>query len=180
VPGEVVNATTSNSAWPWMATEAAADGSWAITYNLPPPSSNGPPFILTVTGSLSNTSLVFEDVRWGDVWMCVGDSSMLLPVSESLGGTSWLASSPVSALLSNGAVRLLPVAAVSASTPQPDFGDGECTWSSGSPLLCNVWQNATLQTAAAFSALCLQTALELVTTAGNPGNGVVGLLQVRI
>jgi hypothetical protein len=178
-PGETINATTSNPAWPWMATQAAVDGTWAITYNLPPPSSNGPPFTLTVSGSASSSPLVFSDVRWGDVWLCIGDSSMLLPVTQSLGGPAWLASQPITSLLSGGNVRLLPVSAASASTPQPDFGSGDCAWDPAGPLACNSWQNATTSNAGAFSALCLQMALSLITTAGNPGNGVVGLVQVR-
>lgn len=156
IPGELVNATTSDTQWPWMATVAAADGTWAITYNLPPGPSSSPPFTLTVSGSVSPASLIFDDVRWGDVWLCVGDSAMLLPVSAAIGGPAWLASAPVAKVFSGGSVRLFPVAAAAAASPQPDFGQGNCSWGSGGALSCNTWQNATLANAAGFSALCLQ------------------------
>ena len=144
--------------WPWMATVAGEDGSWAITYNLPPGPSSSPPFTLTVSGSESPAPLVFDDVRWGDVWLCVGDSAMLLPAAAAIGGPAWLSSPRVAPLLAGGDVRLFPVAAAAAAAPQPDFGAGSnCSWAAGA-LACNAWQNATAANAPSFSALCLQVA----------------------
>lgn len=181
IPGEIINATTDNGA-PWMSAQASADGTWGITYNLPPGSSWTASFTMTVRGNESTNALVFKNVVWGDLYFCVGDSAVLLPLSLAANGSAWLSSPRVAKALEGGRVRLFAAGAAPAEAPARDFAPGPCAWpgvADGPP--CNTWVNATPANAAGFSALCLQTVLSIVTTSapgGNPGNAIVGLVQL--
>jgi hypothetical protein len=187
-PGELVNATTDQKAWPWLATIAdPVTGAWSLAFNLPPGAGTAG-FTLTVTGNESSTSpLVYSGVKWGDVYACIGDSSVLLPTNASDGGADWLYSSAIQTLLKNKNLMFFAANAAQADTPQADFTPagttGGCSWpgtsSSSSPLPCNAWTQATNETALSFSALCLQTVASLLTlSGGNPGNNIVGVVQL--
>ncbi len=67
--GEAVTVTFRGQA---KHTTAAGDGTWQVTLD---PTAAGGPFTLTVTG---NTTINLTDVLVGDVWICCGQSNMMM------------------------------------------------------------------------------------------------------
>lgn len=164
-PGETVTVTSSVKGVPPFSTTAAASGEWLIAYNWPPGPTEWDNFDVNVTGSSAPDSpILLKGVRWGDVILCMGDASSLLPVSLSAGGDAWLANS-THAL---GYMRLFPASV-----------RGSCAWggsSSGTGPPCDTWTNASVSVGAGFSAACLQTAVEATRAKGFGGNSVVGII----
>ena len=183
-PGELVNATTSIPSNPYFATVADnVTGTWSIAYNLPPGSGTAG-FDLTITGA-SNV-LHFTNVRWGDVYTCIGDSSVLLPLNLStdmINGANYLNNKTIQNIINSGALALFSVSASTASTPQADFDlsapSSTCHWPTSDDFPCNNWIVATNTTLLSFSSLCLQTVLSIMMLpGGNPGNAAVGIVQI--
>jgi sialate O-acetylesterase len=60
-------------------TTADADGCWQVT--LPPQAASQEPRQLVITGDHDRVAL--EDVLVGEVWLCAGQSNMLMPLSQA-------------------------------------------------------------------------------------------------
>ena len=119
--------------------KADASGQWRSSL---PRMSAGGPYQLSVTAA-SGDKQVVDDVMIGDVWLCSGQSNMVLQVHRALDSRSEIQNS------SNDSIRMLTVPMASNVAPQSEFA-GEAQWLKASP-----------QTVPDFSAVCLYMAREL-------------------
>ncbi|MDY6944869.1 MAG: sialate O-acetylesterase [Pseudomonadota bacterium] len=120
-------------------TQADASGQWRLSL---PGMQAGGPYQLSV-GAASGKQQLLDDVMIGDVWLCSGQSNMVLQVHRALDSRSEILNS------SNDSIRMLTVPLTSSAAPQYGFG-GPVQWQKASPA-----------TVPEFSALCLYTAREL-------------------
>jgi sialate O-acetylesterase len=127
-------------------TQANESGRWHAT--LPALPAGGPHELSVRTQSAQ--SQVIADVLIGDVWLCAGQSNMVLQVHRSLDTRSEIANS------ANDRIRLLTVPDASSVRPQRTF-------SQPAP-----WRVAGPATVADFSATCFYLARELQKTVDVP------------
>jgi len=127
---------------------AQADGSghWAATL---PAMSAGGPYTLSVT-SAAGARQTIEDVLVGDVWLCSGQSNMVLQVHRSLDSRAEIAGS------ANDSIRMLAVGLVNSLTPLETFS---------TPVR---WEKAGPATVPEFSAACFYFAREMQKTVPVP------------
>ena len=92
-----------------------------------------------------------SDVLVGDVWLCSGQSNMVLQVHRALDSRSEIANS------ANDAIRLLTVPQASSAAPSAIVLAGRCTWQVAGPA-----------TVPEFSAACFYFARELQKTVDVP------------
>lgn len=135
-PGESLTVTLASSN-----VQAKADSSGVWRSSLPSMSAGGP-YQLSVTAA-SGEKQVVDDVMIGDVWLCSGQSNMVLQVHRALDSRSEILNS------ANDAIRMLTVPLADNIVPQYGFG---------SPVQ---WLKASPQTVPEFSAVCLYFAREL-------------------
>jgi sialate O-acetylesterase len=76
-PGEAVAVSVGDAK---MATTTGADGKWQVIFKDLKPTAT--PVTVSIAG---NTTLTYQDVLIGDVWVCSGQSNMALPVRRVLG-----------------------------------------------------------------------------------------------
>ena len=147
-PGELVTVSCSVPGVPPFSALADAGGAWQIAYNWPPGPTDWDSFDLTVAGTDTPAPLALRGVRWGDVVLCLGDEAAALPTSATADAASYLAAPATQRALSYA--RLFTGSAwVNASAPGA---------------------------AAAFSGLCLRSALAATQAQGFGGNAVVGIV----
>ncbi|HET8555401.1 MAG TPA: sialate O-acetylesterase [Rhodanobacteraceae bacterium] len=111
---------------------ADADGRWRVEL---PALDAGGPYTLTAK-SADGSREVAHDVLVGDVWLCSGQSNMELPVKRTLNWPNEVANAH------DGAIRMLTVGKYASVTPRTDFATPA------------VWQKASPETVADFSATC--------------------------
>lgn len=121
-------------------------GNWKASL---PAMSAGGPFNLKASASSGATQTV-SDVLIGDVWLCSGQSNMVLPVHRALDSRSEIAGS------ANDTIRMLTVDLANAVEPRAQFA---------APVQ---WRVAGPDTVAEFSATCFYFARELQKTAKVP------------
>ncbi len=121
--------------------QARADESGQWRSSLPGMSAGGP-YQLSVTAA-SGDQQVVDDVMIGDVWLCSGQSNMVLQVHRALDSRAEIQNS------SNDSIRMLTVPMANHVVPQYQFA-GAVKWLKASP-----------ETVPDFSALCLYMAREL-------------------
>jgi sialate O-acetylesterase len=138
-PSEQVTIAIANAS---QTVRADAEGRWTATL---PAMAAGGPYSLSVQGS-SGASQKMEDVLIGDVWLCSGQSNMVLPVHRALDSRAEIAG------FSNDAIRMLTVPLSSHAQPRADFAGAV------------QWQKASPATVPDFSAACLYFARELQKT----------------
>lgn len=144
-PGEEVTVSLADLKLPVV--QAGADGKWMVRLPAQPA---GGPVTITVQG---RNKLVLEDVLFGDVWLCAGQSNMHLSLADSSDG------SQAAAAANHPAIRLLAIPQVVADDPQDDC---PAQWSP-----CNA------QTAGSFSAVGYYFGRGLHEAVGVP----IGLVQ---
>jgi sialate O-acetylesterase len=120
-------------------TQADSSGLWRASL---PGMSAGGPHRLAVSAA-SGERQVVEDVMIGDVWLCSGQSNMVLQVHRALDARAEIANS------ANDSIRMLTVPLSSSAVPRYDFAE---------PVK---WLKASPETVPEFSALCLFMAREL-------------------
>ncbi|HEV8060969.1 MAG TPA: sialate O-acetylesterase [Gemmataceae bacterium] len=98
-----------------VTTRAAADGKWMAA--LTPMAASATARTLTVTGK---NVLRFEDVLVGEVWVCSGQSNMVLQPAWTENGAQEIKAANFPR------IRMITVPAVTAQTPQKNF-DGKLT-----------------------------------------------------
>lgn len=103
--------------------KADAGGKWMVKFNPMPMSAE--PRDLVVHSKLGNQRLKISDVLVGDVWLCSGQSNMVIPVRAALNGDAEAAKAD------HPQIRLFQVARVARETPQP-VCDGN--WRACSPV----------------------------------------------
>jgi sialate O-acetylesterase len=135
-PGERLAVTFAGVNWQ---AQAAESGHWRVAL---PSMKAGGPHRLVVTTSAGATQTV-HDVMIGDVWLCSGQSNMVLQVHRALDSRSEIANS------TNDSIRLLTVPQASNALPQHRFASSI------------EWRKASPATVAEFSATCLYFAREL-------------------
>lgn len=135
-PGESLTVTLANSK-----VQATADSTGLWRSSLPSMSAGGP-YALSVSAA-SGEKQVVNDVMIGDVWLCSGQSNMVLQVHRALDSRSEIANS------TNDSIRMLTVPL--ANDPVPQYGFA-------SPVQ---WLKASPTTVPEFSAVCLYFAREL-------------------
>ncbi len=135
-PGESLTVTLASSS-----SQAKADATGLWRSSLPSMSAGGP-YQLTVAAA-SGEKQVVDDVMIGDVWLCSGQSNMVLQVHRALDSRSEIANS------TNDSIRMLTVPLANNPVPQYGFG-GPVQWLKASPT-----------TVPEFSAVCFYFAREL-------------------
>ncbi|MCB9276152.1 MAG: sialate O-acetylesterase [Lewinellaceae bacterium] len=115
-PGEVVNLDFQGHS---LHTKADAEGSWKI---LLPPTPAGGPYSITVRAS---NTIVLDDVLFGDVWVCGGQSNMQYTL-QMLGYDE-----PDSARAYNGQLRFINVSVDLDYLPKKDIKGGQ--WARSTP-----------------------------------------------
>ncbi len=109
----------------------------------------GGPYTLTATSS-SGVSERVDDVMVGDVWLCSGQSNMVLQVHRALDSRAEIANA------NSDSVRLLTVPLTSSPVPQSQFAG---------PI---EWRRVTSESIAEYSAACWYFARELQKTVNVP------------
>lgn len=135
-PGETLTVSLAGTR---SQTQADASGQWRVAM---PSMQAGGPHQLTVATS-AGASQTVDDVMIGDVWLCSGQSNMVLQVHRSLDSRSEIANS------ANDSIRMLTVPLSSSATPEYTFAK---------PVQ---WQKAAPETVPEFSAVCFYFAREL-------------------
>ncbi|MBX5462593.1 MAG: beta galactosidase jelly roll domain-containing protein [Steroidobacteraceae bacterium] len=136
-PGDRVTVSFAGTAV--ASARADATGRWAATL---PPMHAGGPFVLAAR-SESGATMRARDVLVGDVWLCSGQSNMVLQVHRALDSRAEIARS------ANDSIRMLTVPLTSSSTPLQDL-----------PVQAK-WEPASPETVPEFSAACFFFAREL-------------------
>lgn len=135
-PGEAVKITFADRD---IQTRADANGHWQASLPALPA---GGPYTLTVTTADGATQTI-HDVLVGDVWLCSGQSNMVLPVKRALDARAEVQDA------SNDRIRVLTVDNVSSAKPLESIPASDH------------WLKTTPDTVAEFSATCYFFAREL-------------------
>jgi sialate O-acetylesterase len=142
-PREEITVTLSSGS---ARARADSAGLWSALLSALPA---GGPHTLVARAS-SGAAQTVNDVLIGDVWLCSGQSNMVLPVNRTLDAGAEIANS------GNSRIRMLAVALASSATPRQEFA---------APVR---WQVATPETVAEWSATCFYFARELQKTVSVP------------
>jgi sialate O-acetylesterase len=150
--GRATPGTTVSLSFGDATADATADarGEWQAV--LPSHPAGGPHVLMARSGSITQR---VEDVLVGDVWLCSGQSNMVLQVHRSLDARAEIANA------GNEHIRMLTVGETGSATPLDTFA---------TPVQ---WKRASSQTAADFSATCFYFARELQKTVDVPMGLVV-------
>jgi sialate O-acetylesterase len=105
-------------------TDALSDknGKWTATL---PPMEAGGPYKIDISGGKSGQSLTYEDIYFGDVWLCSGQSNMEWILKNTNNAEEVMASA------TDGLIRQFKVAHANSNTPLDDLPNGE--WVVGQP-----------------------------------------------
>lgn len=136
LPGVKVEARLGNTG-----SSAVSDGSGAFSITLPQQPNSATPAVLTISDPSGSTTL--NNILFGNVFLCGGQSNMELPVIRALNVDNELR------LSADDGIRLLMVPKTTAPVPQTAFG---------SPVS---WKAANRETVADFSAACFYMAKAL-------------------
>jgi len=147
-PGETVDVSIAGST---ATARADANGKWLATLS---PMNAGGPHTLTVRTS-NGATVRSTDILIGDVWLCSGQSNMVLPVNRTLDSRSEIARA------ANDSIRMVTLELVNKSAPLEDVASVQ------------PWLAASSTTAPEFSAACFYFARELQKTVNVP----MGLIQ---
>ncbi len=128
-----------------------ANGRWEASLPALPA---GGPYVLTATAA-DGTSQTINDVLLGDVWLCTGQSNMVLQVKRTLDSRSEMQNA------SNDRIRMLTVDNVSSVTPVDSIPASDH------------WLKTTPENIPEFSATCYYFARELQKTVNVPMGLVV-------
>lgn len=111
-------------------TRADAEGRWRAT--LPAMAAGGP---YTLSARASEAEATARDVLIGDVWLCAGQSNMVLQVRRTLDSRAEIANA------GSDRLRMMTVPLAHASTAQSVFG-GPAVWQRASPETISEWSGA--------------------------------------
>ena len=112
-PGDVVHATVKGSDTVLASANAtaAADGAWEVTLSVEAQLTS------VVEVRTASASVLLEDVAWGDVFVCSGQSNMEYPMADAFNGTAERAASSYPTL------RMLDLADRPWPVPSPSKND---------------------------------------------------------
>src|SRR5262249_31349881 len=142
-PGDTVSVSIAGSS---ATARADTTGRWLATL---PPMQAGGPHMLSVRSD-SGAVATSRDILIGDVWLCSGQSNMVLQVKRTLDSRSEIERS------ANDSIRMLTLDLVNKITPQEDVAR-----------VAN-WEAAAPATVPEFSAACFYLARELQKTVKVP------------
>jgi sialate O-acetylesterase len=123
-----------------------SSGRWIATL---PPTKAGGPYTLSVR-SETGATVTAKDILLGDVWLCSGQSNMVLQVHRALDSRAEIARA------TNDSIRMLTLDLIHSSTPQPDV------WRPAP------WRVTSPSAVPEFSAACYYFARELQRTVNVP------------
>lgn len=141
-PGEALTVSLATAT---VAARADTSGRWSATL---PAMHAGGPYSLSVKSGAGVQQV--NDVLVGDVWLCSGQSNMVLQVHRALDARAEIAGS------ANDSIRMLTVPLANSAKPLEQFQDAV------------QWQVAAPATVPEFSATCFYFARELQKTTGVP------------
>jgi len=151
VPGATVTAAFSGSNY-----KTTADGNGAFSITLPATSGSLPPqsYAVTLTSSAGGAAASLNDLVFGDVFLCSGQSNMELSVIATVNQSATIAGAGAY----GGAIRIVQVGLeasyVNATTPQTDL------------TLSIPWGAVSPANLGGMSAMCWFTAKALVDNGG--------------
>lgn len=143
---------------------AGSDGRWRV--ELPPQRSSAEGRPLVVEG---RTTITLADVLVGEVWLCAGQSNMLLPLGKAD------RSAAVVAAADDPLLRLLPLAAAAGGDPPP-YSSAEIAALQPETFTSGSWVRSSPAAARSFSAVAFFFARRLRGELGVP----VGVIQVAV
>ncbi len=142
-PGQVVKVTLARKQ---ASARADENGRWQASL---PPMAAGGPYTLTAS-AMGGVKQSVDDVMVGDVWLCSGQSNMVLQVHRTLDSRAEIAGS------ANDSIRMLTVGETGSVTPLEHFATSV------------KWLKASPETVPDFSAACFYYARELQKTVKVP------------
>lgn len=151
VAGAVVTATFAGNKY-----TAKADSSGAFTIGLPATAGSLPPtpYTITITSSAGGPTAAINDLVFGDVFLCSGQSNMELSIIATVNQSAVIAGSGAY----GSVIRIVQVALeasyINATTPQSDL------------VLSIPWGAAAPTNVGGMSAMCYFTATALVDEGG--------------
>lgn len=140
-PEDAVTVSLAEGPTPHVSVQARADATGRWTATLPPMHAGGP-FVLTARSEIGAMARA-RDVLAGDVWLCSGQSNMVLQVHRAIDSRAEIARS------ANDSIRMLTVPFTRSSTALQDL-PAPAKWEPASP-----------ETVPEFSAACFFFAREL-------------------
>ncbi|MFB0612907.1 sialate O-acetylesterase [Aurantiacibacter poecillastricola] len=135
-PGETVRGMLDDVS---SSAQAGEDGAFTLTF----PAREASEESATLTLSDSTGETVVDDLLIGDVYLCMGQSNMELPVTRALDTANQLRRA------ADDGIRLLKIPQATASVPQTAFSEAV------------TWRPATAESVADFSAACFYMARQL-------------------
>lgn len=182
-PSEVVSANMTFATGVTLSYQVTADnstGRWRIELN---PAASQTGITLRVWGSSDPANITtINDVAFGDVYLCGGQSNMVMSVGAAFDGNA-------TSSVTYPYIRLFSVIETGADTPQPllppfvNRSVSRCAWGEQPPTgnpdkhVCQTWQVAEPGVTEYMSAICFYTALSLIQSGAIPANRTVGLLH---
>ncbi len=159
--GAVVNVSASWAGSAVMAT-TATDGNWTV--NIPAAAANASPQTITITATGAKT-VTISDVLVGDVWVCSGQSNMVMPMDSMPPFDGVTNYQQEIADANYPLIRILTVPQNSSFAPLNSF-DGPFSWQTCSPA-----------TIGATSAVAYYFARQLQTTLNVPVGIIVSAVD---
>eukprot|EP00730_Choanoeca_flexa_P006135 TRINITY_DN12091_c0_g2_i3.p2 TRINITY_DN12091_c0_g2~~TRINITY_DN12091_c0_g2_i3.p2 ORF type:complete len:900 (+),score=153.83 TRINITY_DN12091_c0_g2_i3:3886-6585(+) len=155
-PFEVINISGLPSRTPGnslFSAQADSGGAWVIQLDPHIPKSADESFTVTVTGNATASAIVIQNVKYGEVFFCSGQSNMEVPVSYAYNYTQAVAD----------AAALLPQIRFFRMPVRPE---DEPTYNIGGA----VWQQANQTNILPFSAVCFFSLVEVMKQRSDPNN----------
>ena len=160
-PGETIEVRFGDSA---AVATTDRDGRWQVVLPVQHVSPHGRP--LAVKG---RTTVILHDVLVGDVWLCAGQSNMLMPVGKSSESAEALATAD------DPLLRLLPLTVV-AGGDRPAYTPDQIAALRPNAFTAGQWEQSNAQAARRFSAVAFFFGRRLRKELRTP----VGLIQLAV
>eukprot|EP00045_Choanoeca_perplexa_P013183 m.147664 g.147664 ORF g.147664 m.147664 type:complete len:898 (-) comp16269_c0_seq2:996-3689(-) len=126
-------------------TQADASGNWSIQLDPHIPKSSDESFTVTVSGNATANAIIINNVKYGEVYLCSGQSNMGIPVDYAYNYTQALEEAADFIPY----IRLFKVAVRPENEPQDDLPGSE-------------WYQANATNLKTFSAVCFFSILEVM------------------
>eukprot|EP01084_Bolivina_argentea_P027175 50543_1 len=147
-PNELIKITGNIQGAPYSV-NANNNGSWTIEIN---PSTSNTNRTITVNGT--NNTIKINDVTMGDVFLCIGATNMIYPMSDIYNSSYYIQSS-----LKYPSIKIATIPTINANQPQNMFLSSNIKWTQANP-----------NTLPSFSSICYLSAQKLLQMYGDKRN----------